>query len=128
MIRRNVSPPSSVYLRGFLRLLVTANVSSSPILVTLMMEVIRSSESSVLTRATRHNIPEDSILLFFQVGWLSWICWLVDHASVFIAELFGKPSRKKWQHFAPHIALVLFIPPLQPHFGKGSWCQPLENG
>jgi hypothetical protein len=40
-----------VFLRSVRRLLVTANVvPSSPILVTLMMEVIRSSETSVLTR------------------------------------------------------------------------------
>jgi hypothetical protein len=46
-----------------LLLLVTANgVPSPPILVTLMIGTIRSSETSILTRGTRHNIPEDGIL------------------------------------------------------------------
>jgi hypothetical protein len=52
-----------LYLRSVLQLLVTANVIvSSPILVTLMIEAIGSSQTSVLTRAKWPHIPDNDIL------------------------------------------------------------------
>jgi hypothetical protein len=57
-----IGEPGTLAVRIVRQLLVTANVvPSSPILVTLMMVVIRSSETSDFTRATWRNISEAGI-------------------------------------------------------------------
>jgi hypothetical protein len=69
LVTANVVPssPILVFIRRLRQLLVTANfVPISPILVTLIMEALRSSKISVLTRAIRRNIPEDVILVFYS--------------------------------------------------------------
>jgi hypothetical protein len=48
-------------------LLVTANVPSSPIPVTVMKEALRSSETSILTRAIRRTSQKTEFFIVIDV-------------------------------------------------------------
>jgi hypothetical protein len=64
-----------MFLRSVLQLLVPANiVPSSLIIFAPIIVAIRSSETSVLTGATRRHITKDDILHFYQPFKLLTVC------------------------------------------------------
>jgi hypothetical protein len=68
------------------RITIIRVVPSSPILVALMMEALSSSETSVLTRATRRNIPEDTlrhIVIIYEVN-VNKFAWIKHSRNEYI--------------------------------------------
>jgi hypothetical protein len=81
-------PSASIIRVTRIGLLVTANVvPNSPILVALMMGAIRSSETPVVTRAIRPNIPEYGILRI----------WFVLRPHLHVPFVFSLPTAQCYQ-------------------------------
>jgi hypothetical protein len=89
------------------RLLVTANdVPSSPILVTLMREAVRSSETYVLTTDSWRHVPEDCVQLRprepgVDIYILLWYGSLVIPIATRLAFRHLRLSRLRWRYCNP---------------------------
>jgi hypothetical protein len=85
----------------FEALLVTASVfPSSSILVTLMEEALSSSETSVLTRATWHDIPatglvKEQIYLYLLLGLITYVTYAMFTDGDYLVKI--RLSFKEWE-------------------------------
>jgi hypothetical protein len=97
-ISNNRNTMCVVFLCSVLQLLVTANtVPNSLILVDLMMKALCSSETSGLTRAIWHNIPEDGILHSHRRENLkSCVVYCAHHFHGISATYCGIPKSTFW--------------------------------
>jgi hypothetical protein len=86
--RRTRNNVGIAFLCSVLQLLVTASVVRSSLSL-FTLEAIRSSETSVLTRVTRHHFPEDGILQ-------CWICFCTAFVSAQSFPVLAWPTAFIW--------------------------------
>jgi branched-subunit amino acid aminotransferase/4-amino-4-deoxychorismate lyase len=106
-------------------------VPSSPILVILIMEALSSSETSVLTRTTRRNIPEDTILHMLHYSYSRYMLVRTSARTehVFSYLLFQKSNERAtvmlcqaWNVFADSNTWFMVRFPLQASMSMRFFC------